>query len=46
MHDARVGRFFATDPLEMQYPYYSPYQFSGNRPIDRIEREGLSLIHI
>ncbi|MCB0453735.1 MAG: hypothetical protein KDC94_12805, partial [Aequorivita sp.] len=34
MHDPRVGRFFAPDPLERSYPYYSPYQFSGNRVID------------
>ena len=41
MHDPRVGRFFATDPLERSYPYYSPYQFSGNRVIDMVELEGL-----
>ncbi|WP_198037760.1 RHS repeat domain-containing protein [Mariniflexile maritimum] len=41
MHDPRVGRFFARDPLEKAYPFYSPYQFSGNRPIDMIELEGL-----
>ena len=41
MHDPRVGRFFAVDPLAPQYPWYSPYQFSGNRLIDRIELEGL-----
>ena len=41
MHDPRVGRFFATDPLEKKYPWYSPYQFSGNRLIDMIELEGL-----
>jgi RHS repeat-associated protein len=41
MHDARIGRFFATDPLASKYPYYSPYQFSGNRVIDRVELEGL-----
>jgi len=40
MHDPRVGRFFAIDPLEEEYPYYSPYQFSGNRVIDAIELEG------
>jgi RHS repeat-associated protein len=40
MHDPRVGRFFARDPLEMDYPWYSPYQFSGNRVIDMIELEG------
>jgi len=41
MHDPRVGRFFAPDPLERSYPYYSPYQFSGNRVIDMVELEGL-----
>lgn len=41
MHDPRVGRFFAVDPLEAKYPWYSPYQFSGNRLIDAIELEGL-----
>ncbi len=41
MHDPRVGRFFAVDPLTAKYPYYSPYQFSGNRPIDMIGLEGL-----
>ena len=41
MHDPRVGRFFAVDPLERSYPFYSPYQFSGNRVIDMVELEGL-----
>ncbi|WP_375605468.1 RHS repeat-associated core domain-containing protein [Flavobacterium davisii] len=41
MHDPRVGRFFAIDPLTHKYPYYSPYQFSGNRVVDMIEMEGL-----
>ena len=40
MHDPRVGRFFSMDPLTANYPYYSPYQFSGNRVIDMIELEG------
>jgi len=41
MHDPRVGRFFAVDPLEAKYPWYTPYQFSGNRVIDMVELEGL-----
>ena len=41
MHDPRVGRFFAVDPLASKYPWYTPYQFSGNRLIDMIEFEGL-----
>jgi RHS repeat-associated protein len=41
MHDPRVGRFFAMDPLVKKYPWYSPYQFSGNTPIMSTELEGL-----
>ena len=41
MHDPRVGRFFSVDPLSYQYAYYSPYAFSGNRVLDRVELEGL-----
>jgi hypothetical protein len=40
-HDARIGRFLSIDPLALKYPYYSPYSFSGNRVIDRVELEGL-----
>lgn len=41
MHDPRIGRFFAVDPLAPKYPFYSPYSFSGNRLIDAVELEGL-----
>jgi RHS repeat-associated protein len=41
MHDARVGRFLSIDPLVGKYPYWSPYAFSGNRVIDKVELEGL-----
>lgn len=41
MHDPRVGRFFAVDPLTAKYPHYSPYSFSGNKPIAFTELEGL-----
>ncbi|KIA97329.1 hypothetical protein OA93_15510 [Flavobacterium sp. KMS] len=40
MHDPRIGRFFARDPLEKSYLFYSPYAFSGNRVIDAVELEG------
>jgi len=47
MHDPRVGRFFAVDPLASKYPHNSPYAFSENRVIDGLELEGLEvyLIH-
>jgi RHS repeat-associated protein len=41
MHDPRVGRFFARDPLATKYPHNSPYAFSENRVIDGVELEGL-----
>ena len=41
MHDPRVGRFFAVDPLAVDYPHNSPYAFSENRVLDRNELEGL-----
>ena len=41
MHDPRIGRFFAIDPLTAKYPFYSPYQFSGNQVISTFELEGL-----
>ncbi|WP_395060409.1 RHS repeat domain-containing protein [Flavobacterium sp.] len=41
MHDPRVGRFFAVDPLTSKYPHYTPYSFSGNKVIQFVELEGL-----
>lgn len=41
MHDPRLGRFFAIDPLTASYPWNSPYAFSENRVVDAIELEGL-----
>lgn len=44
MHDPRVGRFFAVDPLSGRFPHNSPYAFSENRVIDGLELEGLEVI--
>jgi RHS repeat-associated protein len=41
MHDPRIGRFFAVDPLAPKYPELTPYQFSSNNPIGMREIEGL-----
>ncbi|HLW30031.1 MAG TPA: RHS repeat-associated core domain-containing protein, partial [Brumimicrobium sp.] len=48
MHDPRVGRFFAVDPLAASYPWNSPYAFSENVVIHAVELEGLEkrVIHI
>jgi RHS repeat-associated protein len=44
MHDPRVGRFFAVDPLFKKYAYNSVYAFSENRVIDSLELEGLESV--
>ncbi len=41
MHDPRVGRFFAVDPLFKEFAWSSPYSFSENMPIHLIEIDGL-----
>ncbi|MGD1846914.1 MAG: RHS repeat-associated core domain-containing protein [Salibacteraceae bacterium] len=41
MHDPRLGRFMAVDPLVDKYPELSTYQFSSNKPIHTNELEGL-----
>jgi len=41
MHDPRIGRFFAVDPLTKSYPWYTPYQFAGNNSIKFIDLDGL-----
>jgi RHS repeat-associated protein len=46
MHDPRVGRFFAVDPLFRDYPWNSPYAFSENRVMDSHELEGLEKISV
>jgi hypothetical protein len=46
MHDPRLGRFFAIDPLAAKYPHNSPYAFSENMVIHAIELEGLESVVI
>ncbi len=41
IYDSRLGRFLATDPLEQQFPFYTPYQFAGNTPIQASDLDGL-----
>lgn len=39
--DARLGRRWNVDPLSPQYPWYTPYQFAGNKVIIAIDVDGL-----
>jgi RHS repeat-associated protein len=46
MHDSRIGRFFAVDPLANKFSWNSPYAFSENRVMDGIELEGLEFVNL
>ncbi len=41
IYDPRVARFLSVDPLAPDYPWYTPYQFAGNTPIQAIDLDGL-----
>jgi len=40
IYDPRAGRFLSVDPLTKNYPWYSPYQYSGNKPIRFVDVDG------
>src|SRR5574343_523108 len=40
VYDLRLGKFLSVDPLASKYPFYTPYQFSGNMPIKFIDLDG------
>ncbi|NII26636.1 hypothetical protein HB364_16220 [Pseudoflavitalea sp. X16] len=40
IYDPRVGRFLSVDPLTQEYPWYTPYQYAGNKPIKFIDLDG------
>lgn len=40
VYDPRAGRFMSVDPLTNKYPFYTPYQFTGNNPIQFIDLDG------
>lgn len=41
MYDPRVSRFLSVDPLFKSFPWYTPYQYAGNKPIYAIDLDGL-----
>jgi RHS repeat-associated protein len=45
IYDTRLGRFLSVDPLTKTYPWYTPYQFAGNSPIQAIDLDGLEDVH-
>ncbi|MEZ4784911.1 MAG: RHS repeat-associated core domain-containing protein [Candidatus Kapaibacterium sp.] len=41
VYDPRIARFLSVDPLADDYPWYTPYQYAGNKPIKFIDLDGL-----
>lgn len=41
IYSPALGRFLSVDPLTKTYPWYTPYQFAGNKPIWAIDVDGL-----
>ncbi len=40
IYNPSLGRFLSTDPLTKYFPWYTPYQFAGNKPIAFIDLDG------
>ena len=38
---AWLAKFISCDPLQHEYPHYTPYQYAGNKPITYIDLDGL-----
>ncbi len=41
IYNPAIGRFLSVDPLTKGYPWYTPYQFAGNKPIWAVDLDGL-----
>ena len=41
IYNPRIGRFLSIDPLAKSFPWYTPYQFAGNKPIAFLDLDGL-----
>jgi len=41
IYNPAIAKFLSVDPLRKEYPWYTPYQFAGNTPIQAIDLDGL-----
>jgi RHS repeat-associated protein len=44
IYNPALGKFLSVDPLTQSYPWYTPYQFAGNKPILCLDIDGLEEI--
>ena len=40
IYNPAIGKFLSVDPLTAKYPFYTPYSFAGNKPIQCIDLDG------
>jgi len=40
IYDPRLGKFLSVDPIGFSYPWWTPYQFAGNTPIQATDLDG------
>lgn len=45
IYDSRLGKFVSADPLAPSFPWWSPYIFAGNTPIQAIDLDGLEIFY-
>jgi len=41
IYNPALGKFLSVDPLQSDYPWWSPYHFAGCSPIENIDLDGL-----
>ncbi|MEL6392907.1 MAG: RHS repeat-associated core domain-containing protein, partial [Bacteroidota bacterium] len=41
VYNPAIARFLSVDPLAPDYPWYTPYQFAGNKPVWAVDLDGL-----
>ena len=46
IYNPGLGKFLSVDPLSQEYPYYTPYQFAGNKVVMAIDLDGLEEYHV
>jgi RHS repeat-associated protein len=40
IYNPGIGKFLSVDPLSKDFPFFTPYQFSGNNPIKFVDLDG------
>ncbi len=41
LYSPAIGKFLSVDPISSSFPWYTPFQFAGNKPIANIDLDGL-----